>query len=189
MDTYLKFGRWLAIALMLVIALRVIDYWIKVNTAASKNSCFANLKQIEGAKATWALENGKTNLNEIPGDSDLFGTSLYIREKPSCPHSGMYTIGNIGEHVRCSIPMHSLEAGDIHIRDDADNPIAGVSVSANGEGRPGTCVITDTNGFGHVDCWTKGATAVLISKAGYKASEISLTNHWPFRITLKKSPR
>ena len=35
-------------------------------------------------KHTWALENKKVN-SDSPGDSDLFGNTLYIREKAGLP--------------------------------------------------------------------------------------------------------
>ena len=70
-------------------------------------ACVANLKQMQGAKASWALECKKTT-NDIPTDKDLFGTDAYIRIKPSCPSEGIYRIGNVGQKVACSIPGHTL---------------------------------------------------------------------------------
>jgi hypothetical protein len=72
------------------------------------NACIANLSQIDGAQATWALENPKRT-NEIPSDADLFGPQAYVRVKPECPSGGRYTRGNIGEHPHCSIPWHDLD--------------------------------------------------------------------------------
>jgi len=72
------------------------------------NACIANMKQIEGAQETWALENPKRT-NEIPSDADLFGPHAYIRVKPECPEGGRYIRGYIGEHPHCSVPWHSLE--------------------------------------------------------------------------------
>ena len=76
--------------------------------SSSLNSCIANMRQIEGAQITWAIENpGRTN--EIPSDADLFGPQAYIRVKPQCPESGRYILGNTGEHPHCSVPWHELE--------------------------------------------------------------------------------
>ena len=74
---------------------------------AAGTSCIANLKQIEGAKATWALENHKTD-SDLPGDNDLFGGNAYIRHKLACPDGGIYRIGPVGQKVLCSIPGHTL---------------------------------------------------------------------------------
>jgi len=69
--------------------------------------CIANLKQLCGAKATWALEANKAT-NDVPTDADLFGPAAYIRTKPTCPQGGTYTLGRVDEDPRCSILMHNL---------------------------------------------------------------------------------
>ncbi len=69
--------------------------------------CIANLKPVEGAKATWALEHHKTT-NDIAADSDFFGTNAYIRIKPQCPSGGSYKIGTVDQKTTCSIPGHTL---------------------------------------------------------------------------------
>ena len=70
-------------------------------------ACIANLKAIEGVKATWALENHKSS-NAVPTDAELFGETNYIREKPICPRGGKYTIGSVAQKPRCSIPSHTI---------------------------------------------------------------------------------
>lgn len=64
--------------------------------------CIADLKQLQGAKATWALEKHKTGA-DTPKDSDLFGPGKYIRENPICRQGGTYRLGKIGEPVTCSL--------------------------------------------------------------------------------------
>jgi hypothetical protein len=66
-----------------------------------------NLRSIQGSKETWMLENRKST-NDIPADSDLFGETLYIREKPACPSGGTYTIGRVQEKARCSVKGHTM---------------------------------------------------------------------------------
>jgi len=72
------------------------------------NVCITNMRQIEGAQETWAIENPRRT-NEIPSDADLFGPKAYIRVKPECPEGGRYIRGNIGEHPHCSVPWHDME--------------------------------------------------------------------------------
>ena len=67
----------------------------------AKCACIANLKQIQGAKATWALEHKLANTD--PTDSDLFGPGKYIREKPVCPQGGTYKLRGVEENPVCSI--------------------------------------------------------------------------------------
>lgn len=74
---------------------------------SARNACIANLKQIEGAKSTWALEFGK-GTNDIPVAADLFGPSRYIERMPACPESGTYTLGKVGDISKCSIAGHNL---------------------------------------------------------------------------------
>jgi hypothetical protein len=72
-----------------------------------KNACIANLKCIDGAKATWALENKRT-LTDVPTATDLYGTNAYIRDEPTCPAGGKYLLGSVQQKPRCSMPGHTL---------------------------------------------------------------------------------
>jgi len=82
--------------------------WFMLATARSAVSpCYANLKQIEGAKSSWRLDHGKTT-NDIPNWADLVGKNGYLRQMPICHQGGTYTLGSVGEAPRCSIPDHVL---------------------------------------------------------------------------------
>jgi hypothetical protein len=70
-------------------------------------TCISLLKQIEGAKSTWALEHSK-RADDVPTWSDLVGETKYIRTKPICHRGGTYTIGAVGEIPRCTVPDHVL---------------------------------------------------------------------------------
>jgi hypothetical protein len=72
-----------------------------------KAACIANLRSIEGAKATWAFELYKST-NEVPSDADLFGDDRYLTEKPACPEGGRYTVGAVQYKPECSIRGHAL---------------------------------------------------------------------------------
>jgi hypothetical protein len=74
---------------------------------AKKNACIANLKQMDGAKRTWALEY-KIPSGRQPTDLALFGTNRYMRLKPSCPSGGEYSTKSIGEKPLCSISGHTI---------------------------------------------------------------------------------
>ena len=74
---------------------------------AASSSCIANLKQIDGAKYAWALENHKTT-NDTPTAADLFGPGQYIRAMPICPKGGTYFIGPVWDKPRCSVPQHTI---------------------------------------------------------------------------------
>src|SRR5881275_3270178 len=92
----------IVVAIIGLLAAIAIPNFVKARTASQKNACIANLKQVDGAKATWALEQKKTS-TDTPQDSDLFGDTLYIKTKPACPGGGTYVLGTVTLNVTCSL--------------------------------------------------------------------------------------
>jgi uncharacterized protein (DUF3084 family) len=68
--------------------------------------CINNLRQVDGAKQQWALEN-KMSTNAIPNPKDLLP---YFRDNalPACPSGGAYTFNAVSLVPACSIPGHVL---------------------------------------------------------------------------------
>ena len=93
----------IVVAIIGLLAAIAIPNFVKARESSQKNACLANLKQIEGAKANWALENKKQN-TDTPGTTDLYGTDKYIRQEPACPGGGTYTPGNVQTVPVCSLP-------------------------------------------------------------------------------------
>jgi hypothetical protein len=96
----------LFIPLMLAIA---IPNFVKARDISMQNACINNLRQIDGAKNEWALENNKTNGTPVT-EADI---KPYIKlgaggNLPKCPAGGTYTIGPVGEPPTCSVPRHKL---------------------------------------------------------------------------------
>ena len=91
----------IVVAIIGLLAAIAIPNFIKAREASQKNACIANLKQIDGAKNTWALEQKKVN-GDTPVDTDLFGSTLYIRSKPSCPANGTYALLTVVEKPTCT---------------------------------------------------------------------------------------
>jgi prepilin-type N-terminal cleavage/methylation domain-containing protein len=92
----------IVVAIIGLLAAIAIPNFVKARTASQKNACIANLKQIQGAKATWALEMKKI-YTDTPADTDLFGNTQYIRTKPECPGGGTYTLNNVATDPACSL--------------------------------------------------------------------------------------
>src|SRR5678815_4349790 len=67
----------IVVAIIGLLAAIAIPNFVKARTLSQKNACIANLKQVDGAKATWALEMKKASADTV-GDSDLFGATLYL---------------------------------------------------------------------------------------------------------------
>lgn len=69
------------------------------------NACINYLRQMDGAKQQWALENRKT-VNDVPTEKDI---TPYLRGGiPKCPGGGSYTLGAAGVAPTCSIAGHAL---------------------------------------------------------------------------------
>ena len=93
----------IVVAIIGLLAAIAIPNFVKARTASQKNACIANLKQIDGAKATWALENKKID-TDVPVDADLFGTTAYIRVKPGCPGTVTpYTLNSVATPPSCAL--------------------------------------------------------------------------------------
>jgi len=90
----------IVVAIIGLLAAIAIPNFVKARTASQRNACVANMKQIHGAKATWALENKKNNA-DVPADADLFGADKYIAKKPECPAGGNYTLAAVDTDPTC----------------------------------------------------------------------------------------
>ena len=97
----------IVVAIIGLLAAIAIPNFIKAREASQKNACIANLRQLDGAKNTWALEQKKVN-TDLPVDADLFGATLYIREKPGCPANGTYTLGVVSVKPTCNVAGHTI---------------------------------------------------------------------------------
>ncbi|MEI2725630.1 MAG: hypothetical protein V9H26_19580 [Verrucomicrobiota bacterium] len=73
---------------------------------AALSTCINHLRQLDGAKQQWALENKKT-AEATPTTQDLMP---YLKDNlwPVCPGGGNYTIGAVSAVPTCSMPSHSL---------------------------------------------------------------------------------
>lgn len=96
--TRTSFARMHSSASALLAALALPSFIRARNTPAS-NACINNLRQLDGAKDQWRLENHKTT-NDIPAWQDLLP---YLGQKPTCPQGGTYRPGRVGEPPRCSL--------------------------------------------------------------------------------------
>ena len=74
---------------------------------SQQRACAINRKSIDGAKATWAVENRHPpEAVPAPADADLFGDSSYIDHKPGCPAGGDYSLNAVRESCTCNVPVH-----------------------------------------------------------------------------------
>jgi general secretion pathway protein G len=99
----------IVVAIIGLLAAIAIPNFVKARAASQKNACIANLKQIEGAKANFALEAKLQNTDAV-ATTDIYGTDKYIRIEPECPGGGTYTLGTVEEIPSCSLvaELHAL---------------------------------------------------------------------------------
>jgi len=93
---------------VLFILLIVVFVWVKLivprlvitSRRAPKNTCIANLKQIDGAKEQWTLEHEKPK--GAPADMVAINAYLKNSQAPICPTKGVYTYNPVGTNPTCS---------------------------------------------------------------------------------------
>lgn len=95
----------IVVAIIGLLAAIAIPNFVKARTTAQKNACINNLRQIDGAKEQWALENKKKSGDEIV-EADVNG---YIKGgAPTCPAGGTYTYGIVDAKPTCGVTDHVL---------------------------------------------------------------------------------
>jgi len=95
----------IVVAIIGLLAAIAIPNFVKARQTAQKNACINNLRQIDGAKEQWALEN-KKNQGDAVTTSEV---DAYIKGgAPECPSSGTYTSGAVGTDPVCTVALHVL---------------------------------------------------------------------------------
>lgn len=91
----------LVLLVALLLAAWAIGNFVKAQTRPSMSRCILNLKQIEGAKEAWALEN-KLSKGTPVNDGAING---YLKNSvlPQCPAGGTYTLEVVGTPPTCSM--------------------------------------------------------------------------------------
>ena len=90
----------IVVAIIGLLAAIAIPNFVRARNTAQKNTCINNLRQIDGAKQQWALENKKSD-TDTPSSNDI---KVYIKNEqyPTCPSGGTYTIGAVNADPTCS---------------------------------------------------------------------------------------
>ena len=92
----------IVVAIIGLLAAIAIPNFVKARKASQASACVNNMRQIAGAKATWALEYKKTG-TAVPTATDLYGATLYIKVAPKCPANETldYSINAVDTKVAC----------------------------------------------------------------------------------------
>ena len=97
----------IVVAIIGLLAAIAIPNFVKARTTSQMNACINNLRQIDGAKQQWALENKKT-AEDVPNRQEI---ATYLKDNvlPRCPGGGRYNFGAVGVAPTCSVPGHVLQ--------------------------------------------------------------------------------
>jgi hypothetical protein len=94
------------IGLTVLLSFIAVPNFLKARQVSQANTCLNYLRQIDGAKQQWAMENHK-DTNAVPTWDDL-NKDLGGRAPLKCPAGGTYSINAVGEPPTCTIPTHRL---------------------------------------------------------------------------------
>jgi prepilin-type N-terminal cleavage/methylation domain-containing protein len=98
----------IVVAIIGLLAAIAIPNFVKARGTAQRNACINNLRQIDGAKEQWALENKKSAGTAVV-DAEV---EAYIKGgAPKCPGGGAYTYNAVDTAPECSLKTsagHSL---------------------------------------------------------------------------------
>src|SRR4051812_9305794 len=91
----------IVVAIIGLLAAIAIPNFVKARGTAQKNACINNLRQIDGAKEQWALENKKKQ-GDACATTDI---DTYVKGgvPTVCPGGGSYTVSNVGTAPNCSL--------------------------------------------------------------------------------------
>jgi prepilin-type N-terminal cleavage/methylation domain-containing protein len=100
----------IVVAIIGLLAAIAIPNFVNARTRAQTNACISNLRNIDGAKDQWALDQHKQN-SDIPAGSDLqpYMGHGAAGELPACPNDGSqtfatsYSANNVGTKPTCLI--------------------------------------------------------------------------------------
>jgi hypothetical protein len=101
----------LAVVLIPLMVAFAVPNFVKVRQTAQQSLCINNLRIIDGAKQSWALEKQKTG-EDIPTADDL---APYLGKgfaSLRCPLGGSYSINKVSEPPTCSNPTHRLPTAE-----------------------------------------------------------------------------
>jgi prepilin-type N-terminal cleavage/methylation domain-containing protein len=98
----------IVVAIIGLLAAIAIPNFVKARTTSQKNACINNLRQIDGAKQQWALENNQgasvtpTEAQICPYLGRAVSSATFILANVLCPINGAYTIGNLNTAPVCT---------------------------------------------------------------------------------------
>ncbi|MBS1719430.1 MAG: prepilin-type N-terminal cleavage/methylation domain-containing protein [Armatimonadetes bacterium] len=94
----------LIIGILLALA---VPNFMRSRTASQRNTCLANLKQIDSTKEQFVMDQKLQNGAAVT----MTDLAPYLKQTPTCPGGGTYTVGAAGAVPTCSLSA----APDLHV--------------------------------------------------------------------------
>ena len=95
----------IVVAIIGLLAAIAIPNFVRAREQSQKNACINNLRQIDGAKQQWALENNKKTSASVASSAikPYLGRGSGGGTFPTCPTGkATYTIGKVSDKPTCS---------------------------------------------------------------------------------------
>lgn len=89
----------IVVAIIGLLAAIAIPSFLNARTRSQRSACQNNLRQLSGAMDQYALDHNNTAPTAL---SDICGATLYVKQTPTCPAGGSYTLGALGSDATCS---------------------------------------------------------------------------------------
>ena len=89
----------IVVAIIGLLAAIAIPSFVRARTTSQKNACVNNLRQLDGGKDQWAIENNKVDTDAVT----LADITPYLKKSPSCPASGTYSVTTVQADPACTV--------------------------------------------------------------------------------------
>jgi len=94
----------IVVAIIGLLAAIAIPNFVRARSTSQKNACINNLRQLDGAKQQWALENKQVSTAPV----NVIDVQPYLGRGaagtyPSCPASGTYTLNVVNVAPTCDL--------------------------------------------------------------------------------------
>ncbi|HTL15648.1 MAG TPA: type II secretion system protein [Patescibacteria group bacterium] len=94
----------IVVAIIGLLAAIAIPNFVRARSTSQKNACINNLRQIDGAKQQWALENKQVSTaSPVSTDVQPYLGRGSAGTWPSCPASGTYSVNAVNVAPACSL--------------------------------------------------------------------------------------
>ncbi len=106
----------IVVAIIGLIAAISIPNFMRVRDSARVKICVRNRRVIDGAKATWAMEQ-KKNTSAVATTNDI-APYLQFSRMPACPADGNYRVRSLAKYPSCSLTPVGHTLYNLNMDDD-----------------------------------------------------------------------